>query len=423
MARGAPPRASPQALARAEDPSLADLPRGSDADALAAFRSEAEAAAAVEADRILPREVLPAEPMLVAEEPEAVVDEAEPVAEVPEVVEEWAEPVDTLAAPGDIGPEPIHPEPEQAEPEAIEQEEPVAEGGDQDAPIATLPAPEPEPWPEFEAMTAIPGEGEPDQAALEPEADTVESVELESEASAPIEPESDADDLSEPEPEALELAEPQVETEPADFDAERYTTVIEQPDWFEAEVDDAWPAATVAGDETTADIKEAAASTTDALPADASESADLPTGDAAPGDDTAPEEPAGPSSGDEPGWSAPEPDESGADEMELAGSGGQGPTVRTEPEPEAGLPGSRELDEALEAFGPAAGRAPGDLPLPPDDDEWPPASVGDAEPPRWTSAEGSSGSVGQAPESPYEPPLGGGSATRAYRRLRRIFPT
>ena len=121
-----------QALARAEDPSLADLPRGSDADALAAFRSEAEAAAAVEADRVLPREVLPAEPMLVAEEPEAVADEAEPVLAVPDVAAELAEPVDTLAVAADTAPEPIQAEPEQAQPEAIEPEEPVAEGGDAD---------------------------------------------------------------------------------------------------------------------------------------------------------------------------------------------------------------------------------------------------------------------------------------------------
>ncbi len=315
-----------------------------------------------------------------------------------------------------IGPEPMHAESEQAQSEAIEREDAAAENADEDALIATLPAVEPEPWPEFEALTPTPDEEEPDHAALEPEADAAES---EPEALAPVEPEPDADQLAEPRAEAGAPA----ETEPPDFDAERYTTVIEQPDWFEAEVDDVWPAVTAAGDETNADLSEAAASATDAPPAGPSESAELPpTGDGAPGDDTAPEEHAEPSSGDEPGWSVPDVKESGADEMELAGSGGQVPAVDTPPEPETGLPGSRELDEALGAFGPIAGRAPGDRSVPPDDDQWPPASVGDVEPPRWPSAQ-DSGSVGQAPESPYAPPLGGGSATRAYRRLRRIFPT
>src|SRR5688500_6360893 len=124
-----------QALARAEDPSLSDLAGGGDADALAAFRSEADATDAVAADseRTLPREVLPAEPVLVAEEtpdvagPEAsnlvasgnaepaedaaaaedalaeepglagVGEGPPPVAEEPEVVDAWAEPLDALA--------------------------------------------------------------------------------------------------------------------------------------------------------------------------------------------------------------------------------------------------------------------------------------------------------------------------------------
>ena len=52
-----------EALARAEDPSPADLPGGTDAGA--AFAADA---AAEDADRSLPRDVLPAEPVLVAEE-------------------------------------------------------------------------------------------------------------------------------------------------------------------------------------------------------------------------------------------------------------------------------------------------------------------------------------------------------------------
>ena len=34
------------------------------------------------------------------------------------------------------------------------------------------------------------------------------------------------------------------EPEPVDFDAERYTSVINQPDWFEAEADDEWSTGT-----------------------------------------------------------------------------------------------------------------------------------------------------------------------------------
>ncbi len=106
-----------EALARAEDPSLADLASGADADALAAFRT-AEADAA-EADRVLPREVLPAEPVLVADEapsaekPVTVEPEPapEPTVEEPEAVDPWAEPVDALAASVDIGPEPVDAEP------------------------------------------------------------------------------------------------------------------------------------------------------------------------------------------------------------------------------------------------------------------------------------------------------------------------
>ena len=408
-----------EALARAEDPSLADLPRGSEADALAAFRSETEAAAAVDADRVLPRQVLPAEPMLVVEEPEAVADEAKreaevaempEVAEAPDVIEAWAGPVETPAAPDDVGPEPIQPEPEHAQPGAVEAEEPVAAGGDEDTLIATLPAVEPEPWPEFEAMTATPHEEEePDQAVHEPEPEMLASVEPEPDAVEPVKPEREALELAESQPES----DPQAAIEPADFDAERYTTVIEQPDWLEAEVDDAWPAETDAGDETRADMGEAGASTTGAVP-EATESAELPADDQVPASNEVPEESVKPSSDDEPGWSAPDSEESGAEEMEMAGSGGQGTPVHDEPEPETGLPGSRELDEALGAFGPVAGRAPGDLPIPPDD-EWPPASAGNAEPRRWPPARGSFAS-GQAPESPYSP-------TRAYRRLRRIFPT
>jgi hypothetical protein len=453
-----------QALARAEDPSLADLAGSTDADALAAFRSEAEvaeaeiaAADAAEVDRGLPREVLPAEPMLV--EDEAV--EPEPVSDEVELVDAWAEPVDALAAPVDIGPAPVDVEPEAGEPETTDVEpvsaepepvdiqpvtsepepvgveaelaemaeaepvdveaevaepvdveheaaEPVdvepsaweepalAPDATEDALLATLPATEPEPWPEFESV-------------VEPVSDIGdESVDAEPEPGPPAPGAASGREARTDAPAAQRL---EAEAESADFDAERYTSVIEQPDWFEAEADP-WPA-TEPGDETTADLAESAAP---AQPS-ATEATDAP--EALGGEmalDEQDDEPTEADADEPVDRGGSELREGGADEMEVAG-GGQG-VAPIEPEvpPNTDLPGSRELDEALDEFGDLEKRS---VPATADD-EWPPAASGwDRSPPTARS----SGSVTGLQRSTYGSQLPQSSATRAYRRLRRIFPT
>jgi hypothetical protein len=408
-----------EALARAEDPSLAGLSRPADADALAAFRSEAEAAEAIEADRVLPREVLPAEAVLVAdetevpepitagaglEEPSERTTDATDAAE-PEVVDGWAEPVEDAVG----APEP-----------------------DEDAILAALPAVDPEPWPEFESVTETavaeePAEAEPiaveeTGVVVEAAGETVEAEPIEAEPPAAVVAESETaaapDEPAEAEAETGEPAEagvaakpaaveveaeagtdepaeaapepgPELEPEPGDFDAERYSSVIEEPDWFAAEADDSAPA-----------VEEPAP----------------PSDDAAADEVEAPEpEPV------EPPEAEDEPGESGADEMEVAG-GGQGASVQPqEVRAEGELPGARELDEALEAFGDLGG-PPAATPAA-SEEEWPPASAVRIEERTAPPSQVSSGFAARPPTPAYGQATPHGPATRAYRRLRRIFPT
>ncbi len=148
-----------------------------------------------------------------------------------------------------------------------------------------------------------------------------------------MEPPSDADEAESTADEAVE-AEPEAaeEPEPAEFDAERYTTVIEQPDWLEAEVDDQWPVAPPV-DETAPDFEEPAATAdnTDGEgeePTRIVEAADAIAGPPAIVDEPTPAEPAEHA---EPPPS-PEQEEAGADEMEVAGAG-QGASVQGEQAP------------------------------------------------------------------------------------------
>jgi hypothetical protein len=503
-----------QALARAEDPSLADLAGATDADALAAFRSEHAVAEAdaTEADRGLPREVHPAEPMLVDEEAEEVEPAMlEPAlgSEEPEAVDARAEPVDALAAPADIGPEPVDVEPEPAEPEPVALEsvaiepaspedreppapepatfepepaepepaapepatfepepaepepvalepvavepttfEPAAPEDQEPVPsseavgealIATLPVTEPTPWPEFEVADEAIDVSEPVPSVAEPEpgAPPVETMAVAAETpgdaadvgapadehdlgvqgtadqqdaevpitaaddDAEVEAPADGDVASQPEDEAG--------GEPADFDAERYTTVIEQPDWLEAEADDPW-ASGVRGGEATADIEDSPAADVPTV-AEAEAPAEI-TAQAPDTNDPAPEEPA---ATDNVEGSAPAQPESGADEMEIPG-GGQG-DAPAEQEAEAAFPGSRELDEALDAFGDFGPRSSSTTA----DEEWPPVAGGEQ---RTTpAARRPSGYAAGPPRQLYGSSVTSGPATRAYRRLRRIFPT
>jgi hypothetical protein len=408
-----------EALARAEDPSPADLPGGTDAGAALAADAAAE-----DADRSLPRDVLPAEPVLVAEEVGPAVaeaDEAEPpIAAVPETMTPESVPDE---------PEPMVDEPERVELEpavVLDQVEAVAfepsEAEFEDLQLAHAGA-----W-------AIPADlaDEPADPELVDDGFTADagpapgerewSVEAEPEPSLDIAPDEEPDDEPElvievealpdlPEDErpaepALELAPEEerpaaaaeqsaVEPEPegVDFDAERYTSIIDQPDWFAAEADD-WSTGTTSN-EATGESRENEGPTAaleppfqelDALEAEATD-ADAPEA---------------------------EPSQSGADEMEVA-AGGQVADARPESPSERELPGSRELDEALEAYGDLGIRqtAAGEI-----DEEWPPATPGASRAP--SSAQASSEYV--SPPS-YRSTMPSSAGTRAYRRLRRIFPT
>jgi hypothetical protein len=402
-----------EALARAEDPSLADLAGPADADALSAFRSEADAAeVSAEADRTWPREAVPAAPVLVAEEADELVvgDMADPSA-VRAAPTEPAEPAPGQAALADETsafdvsehaaepaaadePEPVASvsEPEVQLPEAADdwaepsglRPEPALEETELDADglPASLPAPEPVPWPEFEV-------------AHEPDAGQLTDVGEESGVSEP------ADDGA---PEAVEPAvSDAMAAEPADFDAQRYTTAIEQPDWLEAEADEPWQAGAPGGEPSTPveDSVEPAAA-----PEPMTEAAqDVGT------------EPVGEAEEDM-AWPEPAPTESGADEMEVAGAGHGPESARPEGaiEPGPALPGSRELHESLEEFGDLGRHS---QTAASEDEEWPPTGAEG-----WTPySRRSSGFVAGPVRQPYSGSIPSGPATRAYRRLRRIFPT
>jgi len=391
-----------EALARAEDPSPADLPSPTDGGAA----SDADVAAD-DADRSLPRDVLPAEPVLVAQE-DAVV-----VADVEEVDEAEPEPVE---------PEPVEPEPIDLEPAVVlDQVEEVAfEPATSDfedlqfadagawaipAGLADEPA---EPEAAFEDLTADAGPAAEEPAwAVEQEAEpsfdvaSVEEAGEEPDLVIEVEARPDLPAVDASAESAIEEPTSAVDAEPeaVDFDAERYTSVIDQPDWFEAEAADDWSTATSSG-EMLGEV----------------EGVDEPAAaDEPPDREPAIPEPAAPEfDASEP---APEPEParaSGADEMEVAG-GGQAAFTEREAPSESQLPGSRELDEALEAYRDFGARPMAEREV---DEEWPPATPGGSPAP--SSAQGSGGSVSP---SPYRSTLPNSSATRAYRRLRRIFPT
>ena len=100
--------------------------------------------------------------------------------------------------------------------------------------------------------------------------------------------------------------------------------------------------------------------------------------------------------------------------MEVAG-GGQVASAEPDAPSAQELPGSRELDEALEAYGDLGTRPTAAREV---DEEWPPATPGGLA--RVSSTQGSSGYV--SPPS-YRSTMPSSAGTRAYRRLRRIFPT
>ena len=252
---------------------------------------------------------------------------------------------------------------------------------------------------------------------------------------------------------------------PISWDPERYTVEVAEPDWFEAEEVAPGGSAQHAAEPTPPpvwaepEMSEAAAQ--EAAPGDAAEAggaaADLvPSAEGpepstpssmAPGDETATIAPprerrdvpsaaapvpwpdAGASRGSDEEtmlWfgRAPEPDAAespGADEMEVVGNAARPSIPSGQP---AGLPGGPELHEALSALEALARGAP------------PPAKAAPADAPGWPrepgmgSPEASPAAAVPAPAQLTPPPMPAPApepdaptpATRAYRRLRRIFP-
>ena len=426
-----------EALARAEDPSPPELrPAAAPGEQhTAPHAADADDAA----EHGLPRELPPAEMVPVADEPESAVEaQPEPEPEPEPVVEPMAamdaEAEEPVAL--EVEPEPVVVEAAAPEPEPLE---PVGEETAEAEPVEA----EPEP-----------GEGPPTTEAepVEAEPEPAEGATAEAEP-AQAEPEPAPEAAPEPMTVEAEL-EPVPEPE-IDFDANRYTTAIEEPDWFEAEADE--PAAQPAEPEPAPAFElepDLHVEEPEPEPEVAPEPAPVPEPDAElhtepepeaevhtePEPEAEPVEPA-PLEESEP-EPAPEPVEAaapehltppreataadeetmlwfgqrpaadtGADEMEVAGGTSPSQAGAEGPEPDL-LPGSRELDEALSSLEELTRRTR--QTGPDETDEWPPAS-----------GEPSSGASSWAmpPRAPMPGGLRPGSpATRAYRRLRRIFP-
>ena len=191
------------------------------------------------------------------------------------------------------------------------------------------------------------------------------------------------------------------EIEPVAWDAERYTTDIEEPDWFAAEIDEAVSSTNIVDEPVVEPPSEQAEPATAAVTeeADTGREPDASAAEAG-GALTADGEPV---------------DASGADEMEVAPTGAQPDAPAVHRASARAFPGAQDLEEAIAALR-AAGRAAEPLPesepqaeagsgADEDDDpndEWPPRSAF------------------VRPSTPGAATRG--TASRAYRRLRRIFP-
>jgi hypothetical protein len=249
---------------------------------------------------------------------------------------------------------------------------------------------------------------------------------------------SDASSSSEP---------PQAAAPPLEWDEGRYTTAIDEPDWLAEEdwasdvpapaealvgqaIDagagaEANPTETV-GQDTEAAVEPAGAPAAEAAPAEPPPAESEPSEDAA-SDDDAPTASSWPPSrqraGDEETvlWfgSSPADEPSGASEMEVAGTASPAPQSSREatqaPEPRApqarALPGTADLDDALAALrASSASQRPTPAPRTVPDA---PSSAPVRQNPPYASPRPGSGAGTVMPHGP---------ATRAYRRLRRIFP-
>jgi nicotinate-nucleotide--dimethylbenzimidazole phosphoribosyltransferase len=422
-----------EALARAQDPSPPELPAPADSAGTAGQRQQSDAGA----DVGLPREAAGADEIPVADGADEVVAAAP---DETAVVEGAIESVTPEAVVVEAAPEPVavESEPEPVEPEPIELEpEPIETAPE---PVAVEPEPielEPEPIETAPEPVEVSAEPEPIAAAAEPVFDgpgpTFEPVEepvpLVTDAAPPpgLEaPVEDEPEIAETEvttgaavgtgPEPQEAAEASgigreaesvaaadaesavagVEIEPVAWDAERYTTDIEEPDWFAAEIDEAVSSAPIGDEPVVEPSSDQAEPATAAVTeeADAGPEPDAPVAEA----------------GSALAADAEPVEVNGADEMEVAPTGTQ-PDARAVHRASArAFPGAQDLEEAIAALR-AAGRA--------------------AEPPPEPEPHAETDQDGPNDEWParsafVRPPATGaatrGPASRAYRRLRRIFP-
>ena len=369
-----------EALARADDPSPPELPETLDSRA-----RDLE-------DATLPRAVPAAEAVLVADEadeledvgsgapaeatePDAADEVQDAATPEPETMfVEEVEPPAAAEAPVTPASDDV-PLPAALEPAALEEVEP---GTIDEAPV--------ESW--VEEDIAPPG-----MAVAEP-TDTVESAESDvagwdetDTAEAIEEPAPSVAAADEPVSEEASAeapaadAEPEEAPEPLEWDAERYTTTIDEPDWFEAEVDDS-PIPTREPDPTAATIEEPV------IEAPAEQASEAVIGEEPAEVTTVADEVEAPPTVERPPETSPLPDE---------------------PPP---LPGSAELDRALEALRRRAIEADEQV-------EWPPSARGG-------EAEAATNEMTTPPFRSSLPTRTGTPqvtpAGRAYRRLRRIFP-
>lgn len=411
-----------EALARAEDPSPPELPGGMEAAAaLAAVRHQSDAGS----DIGLPRDVAGADEIPIAEAVETLGVGSEQVDEASEVVEPGhatfepaeepipLEPVTALEAEAADAVPVLQAEveasaaAESAEAEAdfepaaeaeVEAETDAAPAADAEPELETEPEPEtaakPETAVEVEAESRVEEtEAEPAVASTDFEVEAKESA-PETEALEPAtEPEA------EPEHAAVEIAEPAAtEVEPIAWDAERYTTDIEEPDWFAAEIDDVVdPAPMIDQTEAEPPEQEEAAQTLEAVePVSATDSVDQEEAVAS---------------------AEVLAEDDGADEMEVAPTGTQHDetTVETTRTTRTArpFPGADDLEAAIAALR-AAGRSA--EPAPPSE----PLAAAEADDEE-TAAEWPPRSSFARPSTTTGAPTHG-PASRAYRRLRRIFP-
>jgi hypothetical protein len=432
-----------EALARAEDPSPPELPHTLDAggsrvqretDETALPRVAPAAEAVLLADEVADVAAAGAEPAQVTDipiaQPEPIAEpmletdasELEPSTADAGLVESWSwADADEAEGEGDEEleartavevSEPL-PEPDVGKAATLEPAGPSwdaleerADGADAADPGFTLD----EPSPAIES----PGPATEDDGI---DAESVEVVPIG--AASPPEPAPDEEPPADAAEDAVSAAEqeasdvPEVEAAPLDWDADRYTALIDEPDWFEAEVE-AVPRAAAEPGLGAAEPQPApvAAEPQPAVVAAEPEPVAEPERVA----EAEPDEASDVMSG----TAAYEPRVSAAGEAQPAAHADlaaakaivQPSSPAREPTESATLPGSVELDRALDTLRRQAMDASDEA------DEWPPTppTAGTGA----TSSFPASPSLRPAPPRPGRPPVT--PAGRAYRRLRRIFP-